>query len=349
MEHEIITLHPPVREWIRPLLSMYSYWDEEHRSGIWAEDLRNRLEGKGGRDVFYVALDGTVPIAALDLSASQADPRVACIHRVFTNPYYRHRGLARRLLGRACEQFGADGGELLMLNTGWDTSAHQLYREFGFRELRRDPWSEGVLMGRTMRGMPVSDWSRQYFQPTDQVKVVQLDGRHWAPLMLLCNQPFPHLIHHYALGILGQWAVDGRFLNLFEVLNAGRGSALALQTMAGALVGFATMVPSLDLWQMASYQRHIRLLDVWVHPNFAPQIRHLLHEILVWTDPLPEGVKHLMAYVERGRRELCEALEAERFQCVACLDKEYQLEDERTVDLLIYRRDRDAAVDRSAR
>lgn len=340
MEHEIITLHPPVREWIRPLLSMYSYWDEAHRSGIWAEDLRYRLEGKGGNDVFHVALDGTIPVAALDLSCSRADMRVGCIHRVFTNPYYRHRGLARRLLDRALEQFRSGGGELLMLNTGWDTSAYQLYREFGFQEIRRDPWSDGVLMGRTMSGAAIADWSTHYFEPTDQVKAVQLDGRHWAPLMLLCNQAYPHLMHHYALGILGDWAVDGRFLNLFEVLESGKGFAVGMQTMEGALVGLATLVPFLDLWQVASYQRHIRLVDVWMHPRFTQYTQQLLHELLDWAHPLSEEVQHLMAYVERGRTELCAAFEAESFNNVACLEKQYKLEDNSTIDLLIYRRNR---------
>ena len=339
MEHEIISLHPPVREWIRPLLSMYSYWDEAHRSGIWAEDLRYRLEGKGGRDVFHVALDGTIPVAALDVSSSRADVRVGCIHRVFTNPYYRHRGLARKLLARACEQFGSSGGELLMLNTGWDTSAYQLYQEFGFREMRRDPWGDGVLMGRTMSGSSMTTWSESYFAPSETVKVVQLDGRHWAPLMLLCNQPYTHLVHHYALGILGDWAVDGRFLNLFEVLESGKGFAVGLQTLAGALVGFATLVPFLDLWQVASYQRHVRLVDVWLHPNFAQFHQHLLHELLIWSHPLGEDVQHLMAYVESGRTELCEAFEAEVFDRVARLEQQYKLENDQTVDLLIYRRD----------
>lgn len=340
MEHEIITLHPPVREWIRPLLSMYSYWDEAHRSGIWAEDLRFRLEGRGGRDVFYAALDGTIPVAALDLSSSQADIRVGSIHRVFTNPYYRHRGLARRLLARACEQFGANGGELLMLNTGWDTSAYQLYQEFGFREIRRDPWSDGVLMGRTMGGQSMTDWAESYFATSDQVKIVQLDGRHWAPLMLLCNQPYPHLIHHYALGILGDWAVDGRFLNLFEVLESGKGFAVGLQTSAGALVGMATLVPFLDLWQVASYQRHIRLVDVWVHPNFAQHTQYLLRELMIWAHPLADDVQHLMSYVETRRTEFCDALTAESFKSVARLEQQYQLEDGQTVDLAVFRRDR---------
>lgn len=340
MEHEVITLCPPVREWIRPLLSMYSYWDEAHRSGIWAEDLRSRLEGRGGKDVFYVALDGTVPVAALDLSSSQADARVGSIHRVFTNPYYRHRGLARKLLSRASEQFSAIGGELLMLNTGWDTSAYQLYQEHGFIELRRDPWSDGVLMGRTMSGSSIPEWTAGYFQPTDQVRVVQLDAGHWAPLMLLCNEPYDHLVHHYALGILGNWAVDGRFLNLFEVLEAGKGFGVGLQTAAGVLVGLATLVPFLDLWQVASYQRHIRLVDVWLHPGFVHHTQRLLHELLTWTHPLPTDVQHLMGYVEKGRSELCEAYEAEGFTQVACLEGQYKLSDERTADLLIYRRGR---------
>jgi GNAT superfamily N-acetyltransferase len=339
MEHEIITLHPPVREWVRPLLSMYSYWDEAHRSGVWAEDLRYRLEGKGGRDAFHVALDGTVPVAALDISASRAEARVASIHRVFTNPYYRHRGLARRLLSRALEHFGASGGELLMLNTGWDTSAHHLYHEFGFRELWRDPWNDGVLMGRTMSDVPITDWTESYFQPTDAVKIVPLDAGHWAPLMLLCNQRYQHLVHHYALGILGNWAVDGRFLNLFEVLEAGRGSAVGLQTAAGTLVGFATLVPFLDMWQVASYQRHIRLVDMWVHPHFSQHTLYLLRELLASAQPLSTDVQHLMAYVEKGRVEFCQALEDASFQLVACLEHQYQLDDAQAVDLMIYRQD----------
>jgi GNAT superfamily N-acetyltransferase len=297
--------------------------------------------------VFYVALDGTIPIAALDLSSSRADVRVGCIHRVFTNPYYRHRGLARRLLARACEQFASNGGELLMLNTGWDTAAYQLYQEFGFREIRRDPWSDGVLMGRTMNGSSVSGWAEAYFRPAEQTKIVQLDGRHWAPLMLLCNQSYSHLVHHYALGILGDWAVDGRLLNLFEVIESGKGFAVGMQTSGGALVGLATLVPFLDLWQVASYQRHIRLVDVWIHPRFEQHTQHLLHELLAWAQPLAEDVEHLMAYVERARTSLCEAFEAESFHSVACLEKQYKLEDEQTVDLMIFRRDKFAVSDRS--
>jgi GNAT superfamily N-acetyltransferase len=338
MKYEIITLRPPVREWVRPLMSMYSYWDEAHRSGVWAEDLRRRLEGKGGRDVFHVALDGAAPVAALDVSCSRADVRVSCIHRVFTNPYYRHRGLARRLVERALGHFESGGGELLMLNTGWDTSAHHLYGEFGFQEIRRDPWSDGVLMGRTMSGQSIAHWAESYFRPADSVNAVPLDAGHWAPLMLLCNQRFPHLVHHYALGILGDWAVDGRLLNLFDVLETGKGSAVGLETLSGALVGFATLVPFLDLWQVAAYQRHIRLVDVWVHPNYSEHTSYLLHELLSSVHPLSEDVRHLMGYVEKERVEFCQALEKESFQAVACLDQHYQLEDRRTVDLVIYRR-----------
>jgi GNAT superfamily N-acetyltransferase len=338
MEHEIITLFPPAREWIRPLLSMYSYWDEAHRSGIWADDLRSRLEGRGGQDAFFVALDGSVPVAALDLCRSRADPRVGCIHRVFTNPYYRHRGLAGRLLSRACEHFETGGGEWLMLNTGWDTSAHHLYREFGFQEMRRDPWSDGVLMGRTMTGDVMEEWREAYFEPVDRVRSVQLDGRHWAPLMLLCNGACSYLVHHYALGILGDWAVDGRLLSLFRVLESGKGFAVGLQTPRGVLVGFATVVPCLDLWQIASYQRHIRLVDVWLHSNYIQHTQRLLSDLLSWEYPLSDDVEHLMAYAESDRAELCQALEAESFQKVALLENHYKLEDDRTVDLTVYRR-----------
>ncbi len=346
MEYEIITLYPPAKEWVRPLLSMYSYWDEAHRSGVWAEDLRRRLEGRGGRDVFHVVLDRSLPIAAVDTSTSRAGVRVGCLHRAFTNPYYRHQGLARQLLRRAIEQFRAWGGELLMANTGWDTSTHQLYREFGFQEMRRDPWSDGVLMGRTMSGQAMAEWMERYFKPAASVKVVQVDARHWAPLMLLCNQAYPYLVRHYALGILGDWAVDGRLLNLFEVLETGKGHAVGLQTDAGVLVGFATMIPFLDTWQVSSYQGHIRLVDVWVHPNFEEHTPELLHELVLWTVPPVEEVRHLLAYVERSREGLCAALEGEGFVPVAHLEQHYLDPDGRAVDLVVYRKDLGAADER---
>jgi len=229
----------------------------------------------------------------------------------------------------------------LMLNTGWDTSAHQLYGELGFREIRRDPWSDGVLMGRTVNELPMSDWMDAYFGSTDAVKVVQLDPRHWAPLMIVCNQRYPHLVRHYALGILGDWAVDGRLLNLFEVLETGRGCAVALQTSAGAVVGFATLMPTLGHWQIASYQRHIQLIDVWIHPNFAAHTKQLLHELLTWSRPTNEEVEHLMAYVEVERTDLREALEQENFDRIASLEQHYKLGDGRMVDLMIYRRESD--------
>jgi|GEM_PF-5670378 len=340
MEYKIITLRPPVKDWVRPLLSLYSYWDQSRRFGAWIEDLRYRLDGKGGRDLFHVTLDKSNPIACLDVSTSRSDMRVGCVHRLFEHPDYRRRGLSRELLKYAFERFRADGGEFLMLNSGWDTSIYHLYQEFGFHEFRRDPWSDGVLMGRTVSGQPATEWIEAYFAPTEPVRVIQLSPGHWASLMLLCNQPLPYLVRHYGLGIFGDWAVDGRLLGLFEVLETGKGSAVGLQTSAGALVGFATLMPFLDPWPMASYQQHIRLLDVWVHPNFTHHTLRLLHETMSWAHPLEEEVHHVMAYVEGSRQDLIAAFENEKWQMVTRLTERYQDEQGHLIDLIVYRYDR---------
>ncbi len=344
MEHKIISLRPPVKEWIRPLLSLYSYWDQKRQFNAWIEDLRYRLEGKGGRDIFHVVMDRANPVAALDVSSPRTDLRVGCAHRLFVHPDYRHQGLARNLLKHAFERFRADGGQFMMLNSGWDTSLYHLYQEFGFQEVRRDPWSDGVLMARTVGGQSFDQWLSSYFAPTDSVKTVQLSPGHWASLMLLCNQDFPHLVHHYALGILGDWAVDGRLLGFFDTLETGKGIAVGLQTPGGALIGVATLMPFLDPWPIASYQQHIRLLDIWLHPNFEHYTAHLLHEILVWTHPLPDQVEHLLAFVETSRQELCRAFDQESWRPVAQLDQRYQLQDGQAVDLVIYRKDKPALV-----
>lgn len=340
MEYKIMTLRPPAKEWVQPLRSLYSYWDQARQFGTWIEDLCYRLEGKGGRDIFHVAMDKSNPVAALDVSSSRMDMRVGCAHRLFVHPDYRHQGVERELLKHAFEQFRTDGGQFLMLNSRWDTSLHHLYQEFGFQEMRRDPWSDGVLMGRTVSGQSIDHWAKAYFQADEANKVVQLTSGHWASLMLLCNQTYPHLIHHYALNILGEWAVDGRLLGLFSTLETGKGSAIGLQTSQGVLIGFATLMPFLDPWPVASYQQHIRVLDIWIHSNFSSRISHLLHELLVWTHPLSEDIQHLLAFVEKSRSELCQAFEKESWQPVAQLDQRYQLANGQMVDLTIYRKDR---------
>ncbi|MBN1581284.1 MAG: GNAT family N-acetyltransferase [Anaerolineae bacterium] len=340
MEHKIITLRPPIKEWIRPLLSLYSYWDQKRQFGTWIEDLRYRLEGKGGRDIFHVAMDRANPVAALDVSTLRTDMRLGCVHRLFVHPDYRRQGLARDLLKHTFERFREDGGQFLMLNSGWDTSMYHLYQEFGFQEMRRDPWSDGVLMARAVSSRSLSNWMNAYFAPTDALKIVQITPGHWAPLMLLCNQDFTHLVHHYALNILGNWAVDGRLLGLFDALETGRGMAVGLQTSDGALVGFATLMPFLDPWPVGSYQQHIRLLDIWIHPNFIQHTAFLLREMLAWTHPLPESVHHLLAFVETSRQELCQAFEKGAWSQVARLEQRYQLADGKAVDVSIYRKDK---------
>ncbi|MBN1933680.1 MAG: GNAT family N-acetyltransferase [Anaerolineae bacterium] len=344
MEYKIITLRPPVKDWIRPLLSLYSYWDQSHRFNAWTEDLRYRLDGKGGRDLFHVTMDKSNPIACLDVSTSRSDVRVGCVHRLFEHPEYRRQGLSRELLKHAFEHFRADGGEFLMLNSGWDTSIYHLYQEFGFHEIRRDPWSDGVVMGRTVSGQPVHEWVEDYFVSNESIKTTQLTPGHWASLMLLCNQPLPYLVRHYGLGIFDDWAVDGRLLGLFEVLETGKGMAIGLQTPGGALVGFATLMPFLDPWPVASYQQHIRLLDVWVHPNFAQHTARLLHEIITWTHPLSEDIQYIMAYVDSNRQDLCAAFEQESWQLMARLSDRYRDVQGRMVDMLIFRQDKPKAT-----
>ncbi len=345
MDYKMMTLRPPAKEWVRPLLSLYSYWDEGRRFSMWTDDLRYRLEGKGGRELFHVAMDRSNPVAALDVSSSRVDARVGCAHRLFVHPEHRHHGLERSLLKHALEQFQAGGGEFLMLNSGWDTSFYHLYQEFEFREFRRDPWSDGVLMGRTTSGQPVADWIQAYFGPAESAKVVQINAGHWAPLMLLCNQKLPYLVHHYALNIMGDWAVDGRLLGLFDILESGKGIAVGLQTNDRRLVGFATLLPFLDPWPVASYQQHIRLLDLWVHPNFMSYTPQLLRELEVWTHPLPDKVHYLMSMVEDSRSDLIQSLAQESWTQVARLEQRYQLPNDEMIDMIIYRKAKPRVAD----
>lgn len=146
---EIIAVAPPAPEWVERLLALYGLWDGAHASGPWARDLGLRLtlppETTRSLDRFYVSPYGNEVAAALDVTRSSRFAGLAAVHRVFTHPAMRRKGLARGLVERAKSDFRAAGGRLLILVAPEKGPARSLYAEAGFQEVARASDGEALL------------------------------------------------------------------------------------------------------------------------------------------------------------------------------------------------------------
>lgn len=148
---EALRIDPPAPEWEERLLALYRLWDRPHGSGLWARDLKARLAGLAGtRDRFYAVPHGPQAAAALDVTVSPHLPALGIVHRVFTHPAARKKGLSLALLESAKTDFKALGGRMLLVNAPAEGAARGLYARAGFLEFASE--RDDVLLGWPARG-----------------------------------------------------------------------------------------------------------------------------------------------------------------------------------------------------
>ncbi len=182
---EILTLTPPAPEWVERLQGLYKLWDAAHARGAWARDLERRLtaspDASKSHDRFYVAPYGKQAAAALDVSRSPAFPGLGIVHRVFSHPTMRRKGLGRRLVDAAKRDFRASGGRLLILVAPSTGAAGAFYRGQGFGEAVRARDGE-TLFGWAARGRHVREALLRFLkhEPVRWRKAVPGD---WAALV----------------------------------------------------------------------------------------------------------------------------------------------------------------------
>ncbi len=163
---DILVLAPPAPAEVKRLLGLYKLWDKAHAEGPWARDLALRLgvEQDGAHDRFYLAPQGAKIAAALDVSRSKMTTGFGAVHRVFTHPKMRRRGLAAELIARAKADFRAAGGRILLVVAPGSGRARAFYESQGFREIVRARDGEAIL-GWAARGRHVREAALRMLKP----------------------------------------------------------------------------------------------------------------------------------------------------------------------------------------
>jgi len=212
----VLVLSPPAPEWLGPIRALYSLWDHSHARGEWAADLERRLLGRAGAgslDRFYLVTHGEQVAAALDVSRSADFGGLAIVHRVFTHPAARRKGLARSLLEAAKRDFLDACGRLLIVAAPGTGPAREFYSAQGFSEIVRA--ADGTsLLGWAARGRQVREALLRFLRQ-EPVSFRAARSGDWAALVAWSSLPGgrpdyspPTILDSEWIGVLGGAGIE---------------------------------------------------------------------------------------------------------------------------------------------
>lgn len=241
--------------------------------------------------------------------------RTGILGHVFTKPEQRRKGACDLVMEVAMNHFRERGGGVLLLGTGFNSPPYWIYHSFGFRSVY-----EGAGF---MRFATDEDFEAKYFAPGD-VKVRDVLWHDWPRLSLLMSGKQGECLKLLGMGVRGQASYESGFLAMRKAMSEHPSAwrVKVVESEKGAVAGIALVQPD-SRWFGA-----VSLLDLHVHPNFAPHAPALLREL-----PLPPG--KTQCYVEAGAKAKAAALRACGFSWEATFKNQFHRWGER-VNVSVY-------------
>jgi len=262
-----------------------------HKPPYWLEHVDLALQGKTGdlENVFYLGRIGG-SLAGIMMTAEYRG--VGVFGHVFTTPEHRRKGICSVILDACMADFRRRGGRALLLGTGYDSPAYHIYSSFGFRSVV--PRS-GFMINRVEK-----DFEERYYRRCG-VWVCDLAWRDWPRLHALSAVTTGAYVRSVSRGIFKGSSWEAPFLLLkHDLANDPSRVARVLESEEGAVVGLATLEPD------PRSAGHVRLLDLFIHPNFADRAGVLLSALT-----LPAG--KTQCWVETDQTHTILALQAAGF------------------------------------
>ncbi len=235
---------------------------------------------------------------------------IGIFSHVYTEPKWRGKGVASRIMGSLLPDFAQRDGRFLTLGTDYGSQAYRIYERSGFRSVRRG--------GGTMVWEAVPGSFDEYFAP-QQCHPVGLAWHHWP---LLCA-----LMAREAGGIYAKnwysepWIwFENDFLMIKQQAARGEMRASVLEGDRGGVLGFAFLSlrwPGESEWQLALY----------AYPGFWEQLGPALAAL----GPLPERTR---CYADSGS-ERFDLLKSAGFREVARLEQRWGRDKSDAMALLV--------------
>ena len=317
-EATIARVKGPDARWAGKILPLLN-----HKGGIWAWQNEKVLLSptKPLESYYYVAIAGNEPVCNVSTFEYAG---IGILGHVYTKPEFRRKGCCSATMAGQMDDFQAREGKALMLGTGFDSPAWNIYYGFGFLPL----YEKSGYMAYYTNGE--SAFESEYYKPGKSY-VRPVDWRDWAGLSALTCQKTGSNLRLVSLEIYNRTSMEHSFLNLYRrILEKKDAFAVALESEStGAVAGIAYTFPDFRF-------PGVRIIDLYVHPNFSAMSGALLASLDNTGEVSEKGGK-VQAYAEATDSAKIAALEAAGFGVEATLARQMKL-DNGVVDIVLLSR-----------
>jgi hypothetical protein len=232
---------------------------------------------------------------------------VGIFGHVHTRADQRRKGICSWIMGRQMEDFRQRNGHVLLLGTGYQSAAYNIYAGFGFRD-----WDQGRpgLMRYDNPADP--EFLGRCYAPAPAVPA-KAAWRHWPLVALLASIPAPAYLRSLLFPVWGVGLLEGGYCDyLYRYGSSPNSAAAVLESATGAVTAIATCVPD-SRWNGA-----VHLLDLLFHPVAEPaDLAALLRSL-----PLPSG--QTQCYADPRDTAKIAALESVGFRRAAVLPDQFR-------------------------
>lgn len=258
---EVVVVECPDADWRERALSLLS-----HKGPEWQYHMARALDGATDalETRFHLGIVDGRPVANVMTVERHG---IGIVGHVYTTPERRRQGICKAVMSRQLADFRARGGHVLLLGTGFESTAYWIYHGFGFRSLR----------GGFMRyATPGNKHFEERWFAARPARVVGPRWEHWPLVSLFGSVTTGERLRVAAWRVLDienlEWGYC-RFRRDTEEPGGPQGSLL--QTEDGAVVGLACR-HALQIGPDPHPWPEVWLTDLDVHPNFADDGPRLL-------------------------------------------------------------------------
>ena len=279
-------------DWLERILTLFT-----HKGEPWHWQNHQFLTGQVDFETrFFVLHRAGVPFAAL---VTADDRGVGALNHVWTQPEDRGKGASSVLMGAAMRDFAARGGQMMVLQTEFDSVAYRMYQKFGFQGLKA---GHGHMH---WYANSEADFERRYFD-SSTVNITPIGWNHWIHVQALLQGDFGDTVRSVALAQFGRQSTSDSFLSLLKDDEA-RGVALQNET-TGAVMGFA-------VWGWHPVWPSTCIVDLYCHPSAWDHGEGLLSSLR-----LPKA-ERFVAFADARQSRKKQILESSGFHPIATLER----------------------------
>ncbi|MFP3905129.1 MAG: GNAT family N-acetyltransferase, partial [Armatimonadota bacterium] len=287
-----------------------------HKGDLWEDPMQQALES--GLDeltmnFFIVELDEEI-VGNITTVQSLKRP-VGLLQHVFTDPDHRRKGVCSSLMHAVCEDFRQQQGRAMYLGTGYDTPPFWIYHDYGFRPIGQTG---------SMVWAPDEEYPRNFFVEGD-TQIRETRWEDWPLLNALYQVSEGWNLRGYVYGQFGHSSYESAYCKLRRDMKQDNAGPCVVMQIAEteAVVGHAFVARD-KKWPAGP-----QVLDLFVHPAYVEQSRHLLEAI-----EIPDG--KVQCYADGAAHERIEIIREFGFEHEAVFSKQYTDRDGEKRDVHVF-------------